>query len=69
MLVMLGDWVTVTRDLGDDCTVIHGRVSGIVLNDCGDLRYFYIKGIDSAFWLSDGWKFEEEIDNEGEDDE
>jgi len=28
--------------------------------------YFYIKGIDSAFWMSDGWKFQD--DSEDEDD-
>jgi hypothetical protein len=63
---MLGDMVTVSKELGDELTIITGRISGIVLKDTGDLRYFYIKGLDTALWLSDGWKFEDEIDDEGE---
>jgi hypothetical protein len=45
---------------------VTGRVSGIVQNDSGDLKYFYIKGIDASFWVSDGWTFEceEEIGEE-----
>jgi hypothetical protein len=65
--VLLGDEVTVQREMGEQLTFVSGRVNGIVLDDRGDLRYFYIKGIDGAFWISDGWKFQEEYD-EGEDD-
>ena len=67
MNVLLGDEVTVQREMGEQLTFVSGRVNGIVLDDRGDLRYFYIKGIDGAFWISDGWKFQEEYD-EGEDD-
>lgn len=60
MNVLLGDEVTVQRRIGDDTTYVTGRISGVVLNDHGELRYFYIKGIDSAFYLNDSWKFQED---------
>ena len=66
MNILLGDDVTVQRTIGDDMTFVTGRVSGLVLNDHGELRYFYIKGIDSAFWMNEGWRFED-IMNEEED--
>jgi hypothetical protein len=66
MNVLLGDDVTVQKELGDEFTFVSGRVNGIVLDERGDLKYFYIKGIDSAFWMSDGWKFQD--DSEDEDD-
>ena len=65
MLLMLGDEVTVSRDIGDETTWVTGRISGIVQNDHGDLKYFYIKGIDNSFWITDGWRFQED---EGEED-
>lgn len=64
MMILLGDMVTVTREIAGDLTVVSGRVSGIVQKDSGDLKYFYIRGIDTAFWASDGWQFDEEIDME-----
>lgn len=64
MIVMLGDYVALSRAVGEDTTEISGRVSGIVLNDAGDLKYVYIKGLDSSLWLSDGWQFQTETDNE-----
>ena len=66
-MVLLGDFVTATRAVGDDVTVISGRVTGIVLKENGDLKYFYIKGIDSSLWMSDNWQFETE--EEGNDNE
>ena len=60
MNLLLGDEVTVQREIGTDVTFVTGRVSGVVLNDHGELRYFYIKGIDSAFYLNDNWKFQED---------
>lgn len=60
MNLLLGDEVTVQREIGTDVTYVTGRVSGVVLNDHGELRYFYIKGIDSAFHLNDNWKFQED---------
>ena len=66
MMLLLGDSVTVFREVGGDTSIVTGRVTGIVQNDSGDLKYFYIKGIDNCFWLSDGWTFEyeEEIGDE-----
>jgi hypothetical protein len=68
MMILLGDTVTVTRELAGETTYITGRVSGIVQKDNGDLKYFYIRGIDTALWLSDGWQFEDEytMEMEGE---
>lgn len=66
-MILLGDTVTVGREIAGDTTWVTGRVSGIVQKDNGDLKYFYIKGIDTCFWMSDGWKFESEIE-EGEED-
>lgn len=67
-MILLGDTVTVTRELAGETTYITGRVSGIVQKDNGDLRYFYIRGVDTALWLSDGWQFEDEytMETEGE---
>jgi hypothetical protein len=68
MMILLGDTVTVTRELAGETTYITGRVSGIVQKDNGDLKYFYIRGFDTALWLSDGWQFEDEytMEIEGE---
>ena len=66
MNVLLGDDVTVQKELGDEFTFVSGRVNGIVLDERCDLKYFYINGIDSAFWMTDGWKFQD--DSEDEDD-
>jgi hypothetical protein len=68
MLVMLGDYVTLSRSVGEDSTEVSGRVSGIVLDDAGGLKYVYVKGLDSSLWMNDGWNFETEIE-EGNDDE
>jgi hypothetical protein len=64
MMILLGDMVTVTREVGGDVAVVSGRVSGIVQSDSGDLKFFYIKGIENSFWVSDGWMFDEEIEIE-----
>jgi hypothetical protein len=70
MVILLGDAVTVTREIAGEKTYITGRVSGIVQKDNGDLQFFYIRGLDSALWMSDGWQFEDEFDltEEGDDD-
>lgn len=60
MQVFLGDEVTVTREIAGELTVISGRVAGLVQKDSGDLKYFYIRGIDTALYLSDGWRFDDE---------
>ena len=67
MMLLLGDQVTCFREVGGDTSIVTGRVTGIVQNDSGDLKYFYIKGIDNCFWVSDGWTFEYEEEMEGED--
>jgi hypothetical protein len=61
MMVLLGDEVTVTREVGGETTYITGRVSGIVQKDNGDLKYFYIRGVDTALWMSEGWQFQDEF--------
>jgi hypothetical protein len=60
MQVFLGDEVTVTREVSGELTLISGRVAGLVQKDNGDLKYFYIRGIDTALYLSDGWRFDDE---------
>ena len=60
MMLLLGDQVTCFREVGGDTSIVTGRVTGIVQNDNGDLKYYYIKGIEAAFWVSDGWTFEYE---------
>lgn len=67
MQIFLGDMVTATREIGGDVVVVSGRVSGLVQKDNGDLKYFYIRGIDNSFWISDGWMFDDGIElEEGE---
>ena len=67
MMLLMGDVVTVTREVGDDLCIVTGRVSGLVQGNHGELKYFHIKGIEAALWMSDGWKFaEDEEDNEDE---
>jgi hypothetical protein len=60
MMVLLGDEVTISRDISGSTTWVTGRISGIVQKDNGDLKYFYIKGVDNSFWMSDGWVFADE---------
>lgn len=66
MQVFLGDEVSIFRKVGNDETYVTGRISGVVLKDSGELNYFYLKGIGAAFWLSDGWMFLEEGEEEDE---
>ena len=66
MMLLLGDQVTCFREVGGDTSIVTGRVTGIVQNDSGDLKYFYIKGIEGQFWVADGWTFEYEEEIEGE---
>ena len=67
MNLFLGDMVTATREIGGDVVVVSGRISGLVQKDNGDLKYFYIRGIENSFWMSDGWMFDDGIEiEEGE---
>jgi hypothetical protein len=63
-MLLLGDEVTVMRDVGDDTTWLTGRISGIVQDNHGVLKHFYIKGIDVPLQMTDGWKFQEEEEYE-----
>jgi|TARA_R110000803_G_scaffold93896_3_gene161371 hypothetical protein len=66
MMVLLGDLVTVRREVGSEEVFITGRVNGIVQKDDGSLKYFYVRGIDTQLWMSDGWVFETEPYDEEE---
>lgn len=65
MHVLLGDDVSLVKETGDTHIVISGRVAGLVLDDHRQLKQIYIHGLDISLWISDGWKFidEEEEDN------
>ena len=67
MIVLLGDEVTVSREVAGELTWVTGRVSGIVQDDHGKLRYFYIRGLDSALYMNDGWTFADDEIDEDED--
>ena len=69
MMVLLGDLVTVSREIAGDEVFVTGRVSGIVQKDNGDLKYFYIKGLDTQLWMNDGWRFQDDTEYEGEEEE
>jgi len=60
MMLFLGEEVSASREMPDgDITFVTGRLNGLVKYDDGELKYFTIRGVDQAFWLSDGWKFED----------
>jgi len=60
MMILMGDLVTVCREVAGDEVFVTGRVSGIVQKDSGDLKYFYIKGLDTQLWMNDGWRFQDD---------
>jgi hypothetical protein len=64
MMLLMGDTVTVSREVGEDTTWVTGRVTGLVQGNHGELKYFFIKGLDSSLWLSDGWKFQDEVEDD-----
>lgn len=67
--LFLGDTVTMLKEVGDDVTYITGKIMGIVTADeTNRIKYVTIKGIEQPIWLSDGWKFVEETEYEGEED-
>lgn len=66
MMVLLGDVVTVQRNVGGEVVYVTGRISGLVQNDAGDLERFHIKGLDTALWVMHGWRFETESEYEME---
>lgn len=67
MQIFLGDYVSLLNDALRDRTptVVSGQITGVVLDDDGLLQFVYVAGIDSPFWMSDGWKF---LESEEEDD-
>lgn len=69
MMILMGDLVTVCREVAGDEVFVTGRVTGIVQKDNGDLKYFYIKGLDNALWMNDGWRFQDDTEYEGEEEE
>lgn len=68
MQIFLGDRVTITKGT----TWITGQITGVTLDDRGQLERIKFQHIDSQFWMSQNWKFVEEDDSaeweEGEDD-
>tara|TARA_B110000503_G_scaffold137443_1_gene221647 strand:+ start:1431 stop:1640 length:210 start_codon:yes stop_codon:yes gene_type:complete len=64
MQVFLGDDVTLLREMAGDISIlISGQVSGVVLDDKKQLERIWIHGMDTSFWMSQGWKFVEEEDD------
>lgn len=66
MNVFLGDNITLVWEQEGDPTFVTGQVSGIVLDRHKKVERIYIAGIDHAFWMSQGWKFVDEIEEEDE---
>ena len=68
MQIFLGDRITIVK--GE--TWITGQISGVTLDDRGELERIKFQHIDSQFWMSQNWKFVDEDSTEweeGEDDE
>lgn len=59
-MVMLGDEVTIQKNE----TWVTGRVSGIMLDSRKELERIYLHEISFAFYMSDGWKFIDETEEE-----
>ena len=64
MNVFLGDVVHLAKDKDGKMTFVTGQCSGLVLDDRGDLERVFIHGLDGAFWMSQGWKFVDTIEEE-----
>lgn len=59
--------MTIVKDLDEEnSTFISGQVSGVVVDRHKQLERVWIHGIDSCFYMSDGWKF---IEDEGEEED
>lgn len=69
MNIFLGDEVTLYKDLEPAATYVTGNVSGVVLGDDKKIDRIYIQGIDFAFYMWNGWKFVDDGEDIGEDDE
>lgn len=66
MQIFLGDNITLVWEQDGDPTFVTGQVAGIVLDRNKKTERVYIAGIDHAFWMSQGWKFVEEVEEEDE---
>lgn len=66
MQVFLGDNITLVWEQEGEPTFVTGQVSGIVLDRHKKVERVYIAGIDHAFWMSQGWKFVDEVDEDDE---
>lgn len=61
MNIFLGDEITLTKQ----DTIVTGKVTGIVLDDKGELERIYMAGIDQAFWFAyDKWRVVDEEEEE-----
>lgn len=67
MNVFLGDVIHLAKEKEGRMTMVTGQCSGLVLDDRGDLERVYIHGLDVAFWLNQGWKFIDHIEEEEDD--
>jgi hypothetical protein len=65
MQVFLGDVITLIKGSKETATMITGQCSGIVLNDKKELDRVYVHGLETAFYMHQGWEF---IDPEEEED-
>lgn len=61
MNIFLGDYITVIKETKAEPTLVSGKCTGIVLDNNSEVERVYIAGIDGAFFMSSGWKF---VDNE-----
>ena len=64
MNVFLGDTITLAKEMKNTATMITGQCAGLVLDDKGDLDRVYIHGLSIAFYMSEGWKFIDHIEEE-----
>lgn len=64
MNIFLGDYITVIKETKAEPTLVSGKCAGIVLDNNSEVERVYIAGVDQAFWMSQGWKFVEEGEDE-----
>ncbi len=64
MNIFLGDYISVIKETKTEPTLVSGRCAGIVLDANDQLERIYITGIDQGFWISQGWKFVDEGEEE-----
>ena len=62
MEITLGDYAMIAKD---DKVIVAGTIDGLKLNRHGIERVSF-EGIDHWFWLSDGWAFVDDTEEEKE---